>query len=65
MKDYQVAKLAALLMGQKQICSDEDLNLYHAMEGEIPYVRSIPNPNQVGTKDAYLCWIEPCEEVQS
>ncbi len=51
------SKLQALKRGDKVICSNDDLD---SLEQDDTLwrmgLRSIPNPNQVGTKDLYIVW---------
>lgn len=52
-----LTKLAELADGKQVICSDEDLDAMTPFDLS-NIIRSMPNPQQVGTKDRWLCWIE-------
>jgi hypothetical protein len=47
-------KLARMLAGERVVLDDAALDVLEP-DHEI---RSIPNPEQVGTRDQWLCWIE-------
>ena len=52
-------KLMLLKQGQKLVVSDADLDEMLA-SGDITAceIRTIPNPNRVGTLDVYIAWID-------
>ena len=41
--------------GHDAIFSDEEISL---LESEVDNIRSLHNPKQIGTKDAWLAWVK-------
>ena len=52
-----IDKLERMMKGERVVCSETDLDLLSPFDAS-NVIRSIPNPNRVGLKDAYECWIE-------
>lgn len=50
-------KLSEMANGKLVICSDAELDAMAVFDVS-NLVRSRPNPNQLGTKDRWECWIE-------
>jgi hypothetical protein len=52
--------LEELLAGKTVICSDNELDSLQAALNKNDsnnYIRSLVNPNRIGTKDRWQCWI--------
>ncbi len=50
-------KYSLMLLGESVICSTEEMEESEHLDNEF-FIRSLINPNQLGTKDEYLCWIK-------
>ena len=52
------SKIARIKAGEKVVCSDEDMDAIEASDIGLS-VRSVVNPQQVGTKDRWLAFVTP------
>lgn len=58
MVEVQDPKVRRVLAGERVVCSDEDMDALESglPDGVVDRLASVPNPNRVGTRDAYVAF---------